>query len=1262
MCHCTCIFREHLRANMVDTIGKSLIVALLLALLFKIVLAENSATTIYVIPSRLQQIQCPPTKLCYTLSELAANNVTDMTNASNTTILLLPGDHNIARNGHLLFQNTTNLEILGNTHATHVTERKILPRVKILCPDDTTLGFTFTNVTNLTISNIAMNGCGVPSPEERFRNLEMNHAISIAYSYNVTIKHVTITNCKGIGLFLYNVYISLTISQSLFSRNDVNCYIAIAGGMFTDTRLYRATILISKSNFTHGNISASSYISSGLTVIARNMNILVQAADVLLLSNSAPNGNFYIDLQDRSNLNANIYRLNATSDLETSSSYGIYFGGGTDSYLFSNVSIVDSIFNRTCVKAIYGYHDITRTVTTALIKRSIIDRCRGMSLFAIGGKHFIVEDVNITNSAQYMATFIEYDEVIIRGNCTFQNNMGSFLLVGTSAINFEENSTTSFMFNNATCMIDYRCCSTFCLIGGHFVVRNNAHVSFKDNIAEHSGGLLFDGESLGLFDNTSSITFENNTGTNGGAMFIKYDTLIHARQGIPTITFIRNKALAMGGAIYTPTSTEVCRRRSAFPVLFHFINNTALLGGSAIYGNIQSIADPNQNPLIGCDQSHIIIEGKNNDYSFVSSDPVRICVCKDSVPQCNITTFTVRIFPSQMLEIEVAAVGLGYGTVTSVIRAEYDNEDYSWRKIGGGQYMQQAQNNCTTLRYETSIDTIQMRQLSLTPNGSNEIIHQLQNSMSPMFPFDGKNLLIQTFVIVFDTKNCSLGFTFLPETNECKCQEALLDHGIECNLATLNEIFRAAPKWINATFMHNIDTEPGVIVHNHCPFDYCRSDIQQLALNLEYPDHQCAFNRSGTLCGACATNLSHVFGTSQCKQCSSLWVLLYVPIFALAGFILVVFLTTLNMTVSIGTINGLIFYANIVRANQAIFFTPDTTNSFLSRFIAWLNLDIGIEICFYHGLDAYFKTWLQFIFPLYIWLIVITIIVLSRYYTTFARLSGSNAVQVLATLFLLSYAKLLRNIVTVFQPTTLVYPDGYNRRVWLYDGNIDYFKGKHIPLFIAALLLLVLLSIPYTTILLTIQWLQKRNEYRVLFWVRKFKPLFDAYTGPYKESHRFWTGLLLLIRVVLFLIFSLNTANNPSINLLAINATTIIILTHLSLVGRVYESRLANIIEVAFYLNIGLLSAATFYQVNTSGNKTQITYTSTGVAFVSFMAITFYHVLTRLLETRRGTKFKTDIKSKFKNNVMDRVNVIAAPTPAPVTHSSIELREPLLVT
>lgn len=358
---------------------------------------------------------------------------------------------------------------------------------------------------------------------------------------------------------------------------------------------------------------------------------------------------------------------------------------------------------------------------------------------------------------------------------------------------------------------------------------------------------------------------------------------------------------------------------------------------------------------------------------------------------------------------------------------------------------------------------------------------------------------------------------------------------------------------------------------------------------------------------------------------------------ALAGMTLVAFLIILNLTVSVGSISGLIFYANIVRANNAIFFPPGVSNSsldkfssFLSTFIAWLNLDLGIEACLYDGLTAYVKTWLQFLFPLYIWLLVTVIIIASHYSTRASRLSGNNAVQVLATLFLLSYAKLLRLIITIFSSTELVYPDGYHRRVWLYDGNVDYLKGKYIPLFIAALVLLLFVSAPYTATLFFIQWLQRWSSFKVFFWIRKLHPLFDAYTGPFKIKHRYWTGLLLLVRVCLFLTFSLNSLGDPTINILAVVAVSFCLLTYVSLVGGIYKIWSLDLLENTFILNLGTLSAAVgLYQDNTSTVVPAVTCTSVGISFMIFVVIVLCHLVTKVLESHRGRALKDTIERKF---------------------------------
>ena len=366
----------------------------------------------------------------------------------------------------------------------------------------------------------------------------------------------------------------------------------------------------------------------------------------------------------------------------------------------------------------------------------------------------------------------------------------------------------------------------------------------------------------------------------------------------------------------------------------------------------------------------------------------------------------------------------------------------------------------------------------------------------------------------------------------------------------------------------------------------------------------------------------------------------------------------------------------LCKHNQAVFFPNGVTNSFLSWFIAWVNLDLGFEVCFYNGMDAYAKTWLQFVFPVYMWLIVILIIVSSHYYTKAAKLSGRNAVQVLATLFLLSYAKLLQTTITIISSTTLEYPDGSIRRVWLYDGNVDYLKGKHIPLFMAALLVLLVLSLPYTAVLLFINCLQQKTKYRALFWIGKFKPLFHAYTGPYKDKHRYWTGLLLLLRAVLFLIFSVNVFGDPAINLLAISLTISCLFAILVLFakGRVYKAWHCNALECAFLLNLGFLSSESLYCRLTNGNQAGLTYASVGIAFAIFTVVVVIHTLTRLRQYQFTKWLATKTKEiplywraichrkKTVNTLHDNPNEPQATATdsrqVPITF--IELREPLL--
>ena len=224
-----------------------------------------------------------------------------------------------------------------------------------------------------------------------------------------------------------------------------------------------------------------------------------------------------------------------------------------------------------------------------------------------------------------------------------------------------------------------------------------------------------------------------------------------------------------------------------------------------------------------------------------------------------------------------------------------------------------------------------------------------------------------------------------------------------------------------------------VAASKYCPLGYCSK--RESNVMLSKPDSQCNYNRSGILCGGCQPGLSLALGSAQCLPCSNKYLALLIP-FTLAGPILVGVIKLLDLTISQGTMNGLIFYANIVKANEYISLPQGQTNP-LTLFIAWLNLDLGVETCFFNGLSAYSKTWLQFVFPLYLWSIAGLIIILAKYSDRVASVMGNNSVPVPATLFLLSYAKIFLTIITALS-YTVVYTSHGHMVVWTADGNVDY--------------------------------------------------------------------------------------------------------------------------------------------------------------------------------------------------------------------------------
>ena len=779
-----------------------------------------------------------------------------------------------------------------------------------------------------------------------------------------------------------------------------------------------------------------------------------------------------------------------------------------------------------------------------------------------------------------------------------------------------------------------------------FVISSTLNVygyaEFSSNIA--CGGPLtaMDHSHLQFFGDT--LFFNNTALTFGGAMIFSASSFMNLAQD-SNLLFSNNKALNHGGGIYVDerrncldTGTVHCFLQQSKNIDYNltFYDNNANISGDDVYGGDLGTCVTNGERPADVLHSGTRIHSTPT-LTSISSYPMQICVCDKTGILCcpsdgeNLDNVTFEACPTaydagtiyrgERVTLNMLAVGQYFGVTSADVRAfngnileQFDSLTFGREVIGVIPIIESFESTCTSLTYTPSNTTVTASLISFFPDG----VCSVSNA-----------LVIR--VGLRDT--CPPGFELSVDLGICDCENRLQLSGVTCEING-QKIEHTGNIWLG------LSTHNDLIIHpSPCPFMYCITG-SRVAFTLNNTDKQCSNNRSGILCGRCAEGLSVVLGgSSHCDECSNVYLGLIVP-FALAGIGLLTLLLVLRLTVTHGTLSSLIFYANILQINRTVFL-PQGGANVLTVFIAWLNLDLGIVTCFYDGMDAYGKTWLQFVFPFYIWVLCGLVIFSSSRSRRVTQLLGSNPMAVLATLFLLSYLKVLRTIIAVISGTDLEYEDG-KQTVWQLDGNVPFASGKRLPLLIFALLVFIALFIPYTILLLFGHIFQSCSHLKIFSWAKslRLKAFLDTYHAPYKAKHRYWTGLLLIFRIVLAIVNALTnvyyTAEAPKsfANLLSVQVVVFICLGWGWLARGVYSKWMLELLESSFLINLGLLSFAT-YHIQSYGRTNNIAgYISIAVALVTFAGIITYHIYAVLY-------------FRFRSFIRTRINGL----PIPLTES-----------
>ena len=787
------------------------------------------------------------------------------------------------------------------------------------------------------------------------------------------------------------------------------------------------------------------------------------------------------------------------------------------------------------------------------------------------------------------------------------------------------------------------------LFSSNITVHGN--IMMSNNTAVAGTGLIFAKSSNLFLTEKSHMYFGSNHAINNGGVFhISNDHFYKIGWSLVRVLSAQASALTL------PSESDIIRQTPCFLHVegrttqkrMTFENNTSGNGGDVLYGGSLALGWDRVGWNCLLSFKNISDMSQQKGYSQISSAPSRVCLCNSvGEPDCLIAGDPHKrtIYPGQTINISAVVVGQDFGTVAGSVYTQFLNSGTN------GQLLIQPHNSnpdlqpnaCTTLKYtvflgrnDISVSNVVLvltavkKKVSTITNFSDDknLIHVWRkyankeggasfynalyvsrsinsSSIRALLQFTNRGQFVfpdelQKLPVYINISVLICPFAFWLRANppfKCDCDPLLMQiKGVECQIED-QTISRSGLVWIGQEEIGN----KTVAVSEYCPFNYCKN--QNIRISLSDTDSQCNYNHSGTLCGGCQSGLSLVLGSDECQTCSNNYLSLLL-VFFFAGIMLVVSIKVLDITISQGTMNGLIFYANVVKAIDYIVF-PSTD---ITLFIAWFNLDLGVKVCFFNGLNAYSKTWLQFVFPLYIWSIAWLIIMLAKRCDRVAKMMGKNSISVLATLFLLSYAKLFRTIITSLS-FTIIHTSESSKAVWSADGNVDYLSPRHIPLFIVATAILLFLWLPYTLLLFSEQWLHKLNCCVIIRLLIKMKPFLDAHYGSLTDHHRYWFGALLLVKATVLLLSALLPVDHTSVKILsvAISSTALLFWTQV-----VYRNQKTSLFNASLFANLILLSVTNFFTTITRENTAIAANTLIGVAITQFLGLILFKIYTIL--------------------------------------------------
>ena len=668
-------------------------------------------------------------------------------------------------------------------------------------------------------------------------------------------------------------------------------------------------------------------------------------------------------------------------------------------------------------------------------------------------------------------------------------------------------------------------------------LEGNASVTLVNNTAKQGGAVYISQSSIN-FGPGSFVNFTSNIASDGGAMYLTNNFMAVFSYG-SHVAFINNIADRYGGTLLVELTEHGNSSNMMLNTTDIDISNNTAFVGNFIHVHIPSSCDED------CVTNSIIMDTNTTSLrqrqfgKLITTTPIKLVLhdpascTNDDGGGTNCQTYVVKnIMLGQEIKLEARVLDYyNKSAVSTQFLISTDDQDH----YIAGSYYKYVSISCEIIQGISVTGDEVMKAENFSINFSSHFESQLEL----------KTISVQLNIQLLQFHP---GFHHDNKTQRCICYS---DNDIISCIDSTS--FIKEDYWFGV-----VDGKTTVTIcpNSYCNFTCCKTTNEFYQLS-PVRINQCLSHRSGIACGSCEEGYTLSFDSIVCvsvDKCTTGLTSLVVTLSMIYWIVIVILVFIMTYYhAGIGYLYAITYYYSVVDIllSEYLYISTGlfTTVSIMSS-IAKITPQFLGQLCFVKNLSGIDQQFIHYAHPLAVTFIVGIICLLARLSYRISAFVSRGIIHVICYLLLLSYTSVATTSLLLLRSLTFHNVD----KVYTFlSPDIEYFRGRHLPYAIIAILCTLVIAVGLPLLLLLEPFLNSKVNFT------RIKPLLDQFQGCYIDKYRSFAGYYMTCRLVIILIIITNSSNDNTTQYLLIIVNVTLALIQVTL--RPYSSTILNIFD-----------------------------------------------------------------------------------------------------